>query len=156
MGRVARLRMVVMVLTAASLLGSPVVAVEPAAESEIARRAHELSESVMSPYCPGRTLADCPSPEAGRLRAEIRTLLARGEAEAEVRTQLEQRYGDLVQAIPRSPFARLMPIVLLALGLAVLALVLVRMVPSGRDPSPARVPRELERELESDLRSRGL
>lgn len=129
----------------------------PAAESDVARRAHALAEDLMSPYCPGRTLADCPSPEAGELRAQVRTLLARGTPEREVRAELERRYGDAVQGIPRSPFAQAVPVVLLSLGLALLALVLLRLSPGARASKPrASAAGDLERALDADLRSRGL
>ena len=49
-------------------------------EVALARTAHELSRELMSPYCPGRTLADCPSPDAGAVRDEIRRLEAERQA----------------------------------------------------------------------------
>jgi cytochrome c-type biogenesis protein CcmH/NrfF len=130
---------------------------EVEAQGDVARRAHALAEQVMSPYCPGRTLADCPSPDAAALRAAVRGRLSQGATEAEVKTELERRFGNVVQAIPRSPFAQAMPVVILALGVALLVLVIARLAPGRRAGAPSTsAPGAVEREIEADLRSRGL
>ena len=58
----------------------PVNGAEAETPTEKARAAYALSRELMSPYCPGRTLADCPSPDAAALREEIRDRIEAGVA----------------------------------------------------------------------------
>jgi len=67
-----------------------------AADSDlIDRKAAALYESVMSPYCPGRTLSACPSDAARELREKIRADLEVGKSDEEIQRELSARYGDL-------------------------------------------------------------
>ena len=66
-----------------------------------ARQANELSRDLMSPFCPGRTLADCSSPDAAAVRVEIREALRAGEQPDQVRARIEARFGDHVVGVPR-------------------------------------------------------
>jgi cytochrome c-type biogenesis protein CcmH/NrfF len=115
-----------------------------------ARVAHELSRELMSPYCPGRTLADCPSPDAGAVRDEIRAALRAGEPVDAIRSRIEARFGAVVVGVPRSTLGLALPILILAVGAVVLALVLRRAVAR---PAPGTViPHELAARLERELR----
>jgi cytochrome c-type biogenesis protein CcmH len=67
---------------------------DPAAEAQ------NIFTTVMSPYCPGLLLADCPSPAAFELRAEIRRRLDAGESAAAVERDLYHRYGEVIRAVP--------------------------------------------------------
>ena len=114
-----------------------------------ARAAHELSSELMSPYCPGRTLAECPSPDAGAVREEIREALRAGESAEAIRARIEARFGERVIGVPTSTLGWLTPILALVAGAVALVLVLRRMV-----ARPALLPRvssdvaaRLEREL---------
>ena len=68
----------------------------PAAGDELAdsRRARGLADELMSPFCPGRTLSDCPSPNASAVREEIRAWVHEGHTDAEIRERLRARFGD--------------------------------------------------------------
>jgi len=119
-------------------------------EIDRARVAHELSRELMSPYCPGRTLADCPSPDAGAVRDEIRAALRAGEPLESIRSRIEERFGAVVIGVPRSTLGLALPILILAVGAVVLALVLRRAVAR---PAPApRLSREMTAQLERELR----
>ena len=123
-------------------------------EVERARDAHAFVRTVMSPFCPGRTLTDCPSPDAAALREEIRQRLDAGVSEDAIRLDLERRYGDAVVAEPRSVWAWAFPILFLAAGLGALIATLrslSRRGPAAPPPAP-----ELARELDADLDSHGL
>ena len=116
-----------------------------------ARQANELSRDLMSPFCPGRTLADCSSPDAGAVRQEIRARLAAGEQPDAIRTRIEARFGDHVVGVPRQLLGWLLPILLLVAGAGGLVWVLRRAVqrpaPAARALSPeleARLSRELD------------
>lgn len=56
----------------------------------------------MSPFCPGLTLAVCPSENARALREEIATRLADGESAERVTADLVSRYGQWLSPEPPS------------------------------------------------------
>ena len=57
--------------------------------------ATELSHDLMSPYCPGRTIATCPSPQARKLEAHILEQAQQGMSRAEIETALADRFPDI-------------------------------------------------------------
>jgi cytochrome c-type biogenesis protein CcmH/NrfF len=63
--------------------------------------AWKLSNEIMSPFCPGLTLAACPSGAAARLRSEIAGRLAEGESHSQVLETLVARFGEGIRATPR-------------------------------------------------------
>jgi len=90
------------------------------------RSARAIYGDFMSPYCPGLLLADCRSPAAVDLRAEIRRSLEAGASEADVRGRIEAQFGEKLRAAPRgSGFGLLAwttPFVAIALaGIAIFA-----------------------------------
>jgi cytochrome c-type biogenesis protein CcmH len=70
--------------------------------TDVNRDAREIFETVLSPYCPGRTISNCPSPQADELRANIRAKLASGETPEEVKDELYAVFGDELRTIPRA------------------------------------------------------
>ncbi|HJL00663.1 MAG TPA: cytochrome c-type biogenesis protein CcmH [Polyangiaceae bacterium LLY-WYZ-15_(1-7)] len=77
---------------------SPRVAAQPTSdgaaaisETDAARRAVSLSRRTMSPFCPGRTLDDCPSSGASRWRQDIRRWVDEGASDATIYARLEER-----------------------------------------------------------------
>jgi cytochrome c-type biogenesis protein CcmH len=86
------------VLTRLALLGAQPAAVPSSAVRDEAQR---LAAEIMSPFCPGRTLAACPSPAAADLRAEIREALTRGESADAIVADLERRFGAAIRGAPR-------------------------------------------------------
>ena len=70
-------------------------------ETELALQEQHLSDNVMSPFCPGRTLLACPSEEAGVLRKEIASMLRDGKSRPEIEAVLVSRYGEDVRGMPR-------------------------------------------------------
>jgi len=114
-------------------------AIDEAPAWAYAAMAHDL----MSPYCPGRTLAECPSPQATELRFWILTQAAAGVSEADVRGMLEERFGDVLLSAPRAEgwgfSAYAIPIVFFILGGPVVLLVLRRMSGGGASLTSAPV-----------------
>ncbi len=144
------------VASAAGTAGRAVAADEESGR-EIGRRAYALSRDLMSPYCPGRTLADCPSPDAAAVRQEIRRRMRAGESAARVRADLELRYGDAVSGVPRSAIGWLIPALLIAGGGVLVVFALRRMSRGGEPELPPSDPGgELERELDEEIARRGL
>ena len=62
---------------------------------------YELAHELMSPYCPGRTLAECPSGKADTLRMWLHVQEASGRSLDEVKAELVERFGDGVLSAPR-------------------------------------------------------
>jgi cytochrome c-type biogenesis protein CcmH len=93
-----------MTIPAARILAAAAIAVVAVSVSaqprDPAADAQKIFTTVMSPYCPGLLLADCPSPAAFELRAEIRRRLDAGESAAAVERDLYHRYGEVIRAVP--------------------------------------------------------
>lgn len=53
----------------------------------------ELSNELMSPYCPGRTIASCPSPNARKLEDHILAEAKLGKTREEIEGQLVGQFG---------------------------------------------------------------
>ncbi len=91
-------------------------------EQIIESNAQSIFTSVMSPYCPGKLLSDCPSAKASELKKTIREELSKGLSKEEVITKLNDDYGEeTLKAVPDSSgfgiLAWLVPILFLISGL---------------------------------------
>jgi cytochrome c-type biogenesis protein CcmH/NrfF len=108
---------------------------------EVATR---VSEEIMSPFCDGVTLHDCPSAEADELRREISAWARAGMTEEQIIARLEDRYGSVISGSPSSPLAWLIPLLTVAAGVLLVALLARRWRASddvGHDrPRPPRTP----------------
>ncbi len=137
---------------AACMLLASVGAAQTQAESatERSRRALALAGDLMSPFCPGRTLADCPSPNAGAWREEIRGWVEDGVPEAEIRRRLEARMPDRdLSPLPRGLLGWAVPLLILLAGLGILLIALRRVTaPAGEAALDPEVEAKLLRELE--------
>ena len=69
---------------------------------EVERQATGIFDSVMSPFCPGRTLSGCPSGDAIALRKEILLWLSQGQTRDEIVMILENRYGKAIYGAPKA------------------------------------------------------
>lgn len=54
----------------------------------------ELSNDLMSPFCPGRTIASCPSSRARQLEDEILAQAKAGKSRDEIEAALVEQYGS--------------------------------------------------------------
>lgn len=61
---------------------------------EVSRITNEVTESIESPYCPGQTLAMCPSEAAAETRREIQDMARQGQDADEIKQELLDRYGS--------------------------------------------------------------
>ena len=105
---------------------------------------------MMSPFCPGRTLADCPSPNAAAWREEIRLWVDAGTPDAVIRARLQARMpGTDLTAVPRGPLGWALPGLILLAGLGILVAALRRVTRPAAEPD---VDPELEAELLRELR----
>jgi cytochrome c-type biogenesis protein CcmH/NrfF len=62
--------------------------------------ANDISRNIMSPYCPGVTLHDCPSDSAVALRDRITGWAEDGFTRAQIMDRLITEYGDTIRAEP--------------------------------------------------------
>jgi cytochrome c-type biogenesis protein CcmH/NrfF len=81
-------------------------------------QAQKLFAELMSPFCPGLTLATCPSSGADSLRDDIRRRLDGGESPSAIRTAYASAWGENILGAP--PLHRWGAVLWLAPGAAAL------------------------------------
>jgi len=144
-------RGVVVVVAAIAFAGS-------AARSEEQRWSRELERELMSPYCPGRSLIECPSPAATELRLWIQGQEQAGVSRAAVEQRLFQQFGDKLRQSPRAEgwglFSYLVPAgVLLAGGAFAFGFLRRQSRAVAAAPVSALADPELAREIDRELGS---
>ena len=127
----------------------------PAQQQEVDQHAGRLFNQVMSPFCPGRTLTNCPSPQADILRDGIKERIRAGATDDQIWDELYAAYGDQVRSVPRAVGFNLLAWIIPGLFFALGALLLIRwMRPRWRSTPAAPLPeQELDPELEARLQS---
>jgi cytochrome c-type biogenesis protein CcmH/NrfF len=126
--------------------------------------AYALANELMSPYCPGRPVADCPSPQAQTLRMWLIVQEASGRTKADVERELVERYGESILGAPRAKgvglTAYLLPVAASVAGGGLLAWFLRRQTreraaqtaaAAAAAPSGAPLDPELERLVDEEL-----
>ncbi len=119
----------------------------------------ELWTGLMSPYCPGRLLIDCPSGQADALRERIAQEEASGRTRDEVVSELYAEFGDIIWQAPRAQgfgwAAYLIPLAAGLAGVAVVATFLRRQraAPPSARPMAKRptLDPELERRIDAEM-----
>jgi cytochrome c-type biogenesis protein CcmH/NrfF len=121
-------------------------------------KTQEISDSIMSPYCPGRTLSACPSDKARNLRNEISVFFERGYSREAVVRQLTAKYGSAIKGEPESDglwiLAWMTPFVIILLACFFIAQWIKKHTSrTVRDKSAGsdKIIRELEGELKNRL-----
>ena len=158
----SRVRRFAVALTALLLAASATAqdpAVPPESAAPLEGWAYELANELMSPFCPGRTLADCPSPQAKSLQLWIQVQEAAGRTRVDVKDELVERYGDIVLAAPRAEgfgvTAYAIPIAVFFGGGGLVVWLLRRLTrdPSGGEAAQPGAPidPELERAVDEEL-----
>ncbi len=154
----ARLRMLGLAgISAALLLGVSTATAAGEATAAPEGWAYKLPHDLMSPFCPGRTIADCSSPQAESLRMWLIVQEASGRSREDVEAELYERYGDVLRPAPRARgfglTAYVFPVVVFLAGGVVVAVFLRRQTrvtetpaPSSHAPDP-----ELERAIDQEL-----
>ncbi len=106
--------------------------------------AEDLADELMSPFCPGRTLSACPSPQAKTLVVWLGMQEGAGRSREEVQAELVAQYGEeILPAPPPSGFglaAYTFPVVAFAAGGAIVWAFLRRQTSS---PAPIGRPAEV-------------
>ncbi len=140
------------------LLDASTACAEAAGED---KRAQDLARTIMSPFCPGRTLEACPSPYATEWREDIRKWVAEGVSSEEIRARLAARRPDKdLTGAPTTAADSFLPAILSVMAVVALVLLLRRLLkpaPTGaaRTTSSAepkaRDPELLEARLNEEL-----
>jgi len=141
-------------LSILALAASPLVA---AAEEEA--WSAEMVDTLMSPYCPGRTLRSCPSPQAGELIVWIEEQESEGRGREAVYDQLLSEFGDEIRQAPTASgfgaAAYAIPVLAFLAGGVLVAVFLRRQGGSDSEapmpPAAAASDPELERLLDEEL-----
>jgi cytochrome c-type biogenesis protein CcmH len=98
------------------------------------KEATALYQGMLSPFCAGRSLNDCPSSKAQELKDEMRARLEAGESKDAILEDMITRYGEQYRAVPLfagfGVFVWVVPIGFVLVGLTVAVL-----VSSGRKKS---------------------
>ncbi len=129
----------------------------PAADPAVAAEASRMFRTVMSPFCPGLTLADCPSGYAIELREEVEGRLVAGESTQAVLDDLVGRYGQEILADPTgTPMGNVViavPVAASLLAAIGVALYLRRRLRGEEAPVPAGVAidPQVEHRLDEEL-----
>ncbi len=97
----------------------------------------ELSNELMSPYCPGRTIASCPSVNARKLEDDILAQAKEGKTRDEIEQQLVDRFGSEIVGYQPPPAVLYGSIIVGIVALVMLALAARRWV---RGPTVVRGP----------------
>ena len=139
----------------AVLLCLPTLAAD--ARAEEAGWSYGMWNDLMSPYCPGRTLADCPSEKAEELRGWIVDQEAEGRSAEEVHAEILAAFGDVVRQAPAPTglglAAYVIPILLFLAGGGLVGVFLRRQTRASARPAPVvAVDPDLQRELDEEIR----
>lgn len=136
-----------------------VIAASPglAAPDDLANR---IAGEVMSPFCPGVTLENCPSNAAVALRARIVSWAEMGWSKDRIMDRLVDEYGPTIRAIPPKSgsglWAWLAPALVLLLGGGLAGVLARRWTRGPREPAPAdptALPDDLKSRIDGELRA---
>lgn len=121
--------------------------------------AYELSDELMSPYCPGRALSECPSSAAEELRLWIIQQENSGMSRESVESALLTRYGDILLQTPKAEGVGLIAYVVpgglfVVIGLVGLVFILRRRQIMAVDLG--KINPEVSKKIDEDLLNRDL
>lgn len=98
----------------------------PELSSSQEQDAEALFSSLMSPFCPGRLISDCPSGKASELKDVVRSELASGKTIETIKGELYAQFGEnILRPVPEERgfglLAWILPGAFFLIGLAVVA-----------------------------------
>lgn len=144
----------ILYITLIIALLSPISTLAADLSPEQEKAAKRIFVEFFSPFCPGRTLEDCPSSKASELREQIRDRLLKGGTKEEVEDYLISVYGESLSAMPRGggfgQAAWLGPIIFLLSGLAIAIFWLKRASAAGDVPAKS-IDAELQARIDKEI-----
>ncbi len=85
--------------------------------------AQEIYYETLSPFCPGRALADCPTEQAREVKTQMLNDLRTGKSKQEVVDSFLQKYGQHLNSMPGfsglNLFVWLLPALIIIIGIIV-------------------------------------
>ncbi|RAL22840.1 hypothetical protein DL240_08070 [Lujinxingia litoralis] len=139
MKRTNQLGAALLVVMLVSMPGWMVGAQEPQDRlpDDVSRVTREVSQEIYSPYCPGKTLAMCPSANAAVARMDIQEMASQGMEKEAIKAELIARYGEGFEVVepPPEDNAKLLGSILAGLLVAVVAVVALARRRRGGDGS---------------------
>lgn len=117
---------------------APLTAAPSRNMSEIPPEAVRIINEVMSPFCPGLILTNCPSLQADSLRKAIRERVAAGATHDQIIAELYATYGEVIRAAPQRRGIGLLAWVTPAAAVLVAALFIVAWLRRSRGARSAR------------------
>ena len=122
-------------------------------QGQVEKDANEIYNSLLSPFCPGRLIANCPSSQAADLRNQIRDQLRAGATKDEVVDELYATWGEEVLGGRRGPLSYGVPIgvIVLAGGLLVGWLRSTSKRPKGQAVPVEQLDPETEQRLQEEM-----
>ncbi len=122
------------------------------------REATHLYQQVFSPFCPGRSLNDCPSSKAAELKDQMRAELEAGKSSEVVLNEVIQKFGEQYRAVPKfsgvGMFVWIVPLGFVAIGLVVAVYLSIRRKKINTDRpgvSASVLTSEEERRIQDEL-----
>ena len=91
----------------------------PAMEAEATKRINRLSDELKSPFCPGKTLLTCTSPEAFKLRREMRQMILEGYDDQGILKVIRQSFDEPLENPPQPWVTILVPVLPFIFGLII-------------------------------------
>ena len=162
MRRIRISSLLLLLMFALSISANQVVLAEPADDpavmAELEGIAQEISESTMSPFCPGRTISACPSDQARKLRIQILEWLKQGYTPTAVRNQLLTIYGTDVMGTPKAEgfglMAWIMPSIFVVVCFLVVFLVLRSFKRQADEEEDPTISENMEARIAEELKAR--
>lgn len=120
-------RAAIAAMVCAGLAGLSVVYISAARDDPKAvPTASEVAARVMSPFCPGLSLDECPSGQSADLRAQIEDRVAGGATNSEIDRWLIENYGESVLARPPHAVSWMVPAAFVIAGLGAVSFLVSR------------------------------
>ena len=79
----------------------------------------QLSDEIYSPFCPGKTLSMCPSPNAAKVRRDIQRMAREGKSKDEIKKEVLAVYGEEFRIVEPPPQDNVMLLLAIVLGLVI-------------------------------------
>lgn len=124
-------------LAAAALIAA--VATFGGADPDAVPTLSEVSGRVMSPFCPGLTLDECPSDQSSRLRSQLESMIRQGSTNREIDQWVVDNYGEVALASPSGVFPWVAPVAIAIGGFALTMFIVSRM--AGRSSEDEASPK---------------
>ncbi len=157
-------------ITGAAVLGALIMTILFATSASADKAwSYDLAGELMSPYCPGRTVESCPSPQASELVQWMLVQEAGGATKEQVVAMLIERFGEEILGAPPAKgnalWLYVLPWLTFIGGGVIVAVALRRLVIKREVPAVASNPveasqggvidQDLEKLVDADLAARG-